>query len=66
MKKKIWQPLIDWFENILCAQNVIKKDNLELFKVVDDPQLDVDEIMKFYQDREIQPTQVEQEKRLHL
>ena len=66
MNKKFWLPLLDWFENTLCVQSMIKKENLELFKVVDEPQQVVDEIMKFYQDREIQPTQEELEKLLHL
>lgn len=66
MNKKFWLPLIDWFENTLCAQNMIRRENLQLFKVVDEPQQVVDEIMEFYQDREIQPTQEELEKLLHL
>lgn len=66
MNKKFWKPLIDWFENTLCEQNMIKKENLEIFTVVDEPQQVVDEILKFYKDREIQPTQEELEKLLHL
>lgn len=66
MNKKFWQPLLDWFENTLCEQGMLTKDNLELFTVVDEPEQVVDEIMKFYKDREIQPTQEELEKLLHL
>jgi len=66
MNRKFWQPLLDWFENTLCEQDMIKKENLKLFCVVDEPEQVVDEIMKFYKDREIQPTQEELEKLLHL
>lgn len=66
MNRKFWQPLLDWFENTLCEQGMIKKENLDLFCVVDEPEQVVEEIMKFYKDREIQPTQEELEKLLHL
>jgi len=66
MNKNFWQPLLDWFENTLCEQGMITKENLKLFCVVDEPQQVVEEIMKFYKDREIRPTQEELEKLLHL
>lgn len=66
MNKKFWQPLLDWFEHSLCAQGMIKKEDLTLFKVVDEPQQAFDEIIAFYQDRNVQPTRDEFEKLLHL
>jgi len=66
MNKKFWQPLLDWFENTLCAQNMISAEYIELFKLVDEPQQVVDEILSFYRDRDIQPTQEELDKLLHL
>ncbi len=66
MDKTFWQPLLDWFENSLLKQNMIKKEDLDLFKVVDEPQQAFDEIMQFYQHRDVQPTSEELEKLLHL
>jgi len=66
MNTRFWQPLLDWFENTLCMGDMIKEEDFNLFKVVDTPEEVVEEIMRFYQDREIQPTQEELDKLLHL
>lgn len=66
MNKMFWQPLLDWFENSLCQQNMIDKKDLALFKVVDEPQQAFDEIMDFYKNRNVHPTSEDLEKLLHL
>lgn len=66
MNSQFWQPLLDWFENTLCHQDMITKEDLELFTVVDEPQQALDEIMKFYKDRGVRPTREELDKLLHL
>ena len=66
MNQQFWSPLIDWFKNTLCAQGMIDEENLKLLQIVDEPQQVVDEILKFYQHRTIQPTQEELDKLLHL
>ncbi len=66
INKTFWQPLIDWFENYLLKQNMIKKEDLALFKIVDEPQQAFDEIMTFYKGRDVQPTNEDLEKLLHL
>ena len=66
MNKNFWEPLLSWFENQLCEQNMINKKDLELFKVVDEPQQAVDEILNFYKGRAIKPTREEQERLLYL
>jgi len=66
MNSEFWQPLLDWFENTLCHQGMIAKEDLELFTVVDEPQQAVDEILEFYKDRDVRPTREELDKLLHL
>jgi len=66
MNREFWQPLLDWFENTLYHQNMLTKEDLELFTVVDEPQQAVDEIQEFYKDRGLRPTREELDKLLHL
>ena len=66
INKQFWQPLLHWFETSLCEQDMIKREDLSLFTVVDEPQEVVDEIKRFYKDRGVQPTGEELEKLLHL
>jgi len=46
-----WKPLIDWLKNTVMAQGKIAKEDLQLFKVIDDPKKVVKEIVDFYKDR---------------
>jgi len=66
MNRSFWQPLLDWFENSLYKQDMITKADLSLFKVVDEPQQALDEVLAFYKDRDVQPTHEDLEKLLHL
>lgn len=66
MDAEYWQPLLDWFKNTLCKQGMIKDENLQLFKVVDEPEQVIEEILAFYKGREVLPTQEELDKLLHL
>jgi len=66
INKTFWQPLLNWFESSLLQQDMIKKEDLALFKVVDEPQQAFEEVMAFYKHRDVQPTDEEFEKRLHL
>ena len=66
MNKNFWQPLISWFDDTLCKRNMITKEDFNLFKVVDEPQQALDEIMKFYENRNVNPTNEDLEKLLHL
>ena len=66
MNRQFWQPLLDWFENTLCQQDMITREDLQLFTVVDEPEQAFDEIMKFYKDRDVRPTREDLDKLLHL
>lgn len=66
MSTQFWQPLLEWFKNTLCAEDMIKEKDLDLFKVVDTPEQVMDEILMFYKDRDMRPTHEEMDKLLHL
>jgi len=66
MNKTFWEPLLDWFQNTLCAEDMIQQADFKLFKVVDTPQEVCDEITAFYAERDVQPTREDMEKLLHL
>ena len=46
---EFWQGLIDWFENTLVPAGTISPEDLNLFRVTDDPQVVVDSIFDFYE-----------------
>jgi hypothetical protein len=66
VKKSFWQPLLDWFENTLVKQGMIRARDMKLFSVVEQPEQVLDAIFSFYESRDIEPTGEEQEKMLHL
>lgn len=66
MNKEFWAPLLDWFKNTLCEQDLIQQADFNLFKVVDTPQEVCDEITEFYAERDVQPTREDMDKLLHL
>jgi uncharacterized protein (TIGR00730 family) len=63
---QFWQPLIDWFSNTLVKQGMITDKDLQLFKLVDEPEDVVKAIFEFYEERDISPSAEEQEILLHL
>jgi len=66
MSTKFWAPMLDWFKNTLCAEGVIKPEDMELFKIVDTAEQVMEEIQIFYKDRDLRPTHEEMDKLLHL
>ncbi len=50
---EFWSGLLGWIKEVLLAKHEnISPEDLDLFKVLDDPQEVVDEINRFYEDRE--------------
>jgi uncharacterized protein (TIGR00730 family) len=41
-----WNPLVDWFKNTLLENKMISKDDLDIFRVMDDPEEVVKEIAR--------------------
>lgn len=61
-----WSGLLDWFKNSLVSAGTINKKDLELIKVIDEPQAIVDAIFDHYEHRCFEPSAEEHEKMLDL
>lgn len=61
-----WKGLIGWFTDTLLKEGVISEHDLDLFKILDDPQEVVDAIFDFYERTGFEPTAEELEKILYL
>lgn len=61
-----WAGLIEWFRETLIAEKTIDPADLELFRVVDEPQQVVDAIFDYYKDRTIEMTAEERHRQLEL
>ena len=66
MQSAFWAPLIQWFKDRLVAENMINADDLDLFKVIDDPAQVVNAIFDHYATRGFQPSAAERALELNL
>jgi len=61
-----WKGLIDWLRDSMLANGLISAADLDLIRVIDDPQQVVEAIFDFYQARGFGPTAREREVMLYL
>jgi uncharacterized protein (TIGR00730 family) len=66
MGTEFWQGLIDWMRGTLAGEGMIAPEDLDLIRVIDDPQGVVDAIFDFYQARGFYGTSQEREVNLYL
>lgn len=59
--KNFWKGLTDWFENMLVPKNMIQKDDLKLYHVVDTPEEALNYIQDFYKGRSLDPSENERQ-----
>jgi uncharacterized protein (TIGR00730 family) len=64
--RPFWDGLIDWFKQTLIEEGTIDADDLDLFKVLDNPRDVVDAIFDHYDKRGFEPSPREQEILLEL
>jgi hypothetical protein len=64
--RPFWDGLIDWFKKTLIEEGTIDADDLDLFKVLDNPGDVVDAIFDHYDKRGFEPSPREQEILLEL
>ena len=50
-----WKGLIDWFKTTLVDEKVINAEDVNIFRIIDDPQQVVDAIFEHYADRSFMP-----------
>ncbi|MGD8711102.1 MAG: TIGR00730 family Rossman fold protein [Ectothiorhodospiraceae bacterium] len=66
VESSYWNGLIDWFRDVLAANGTINPEDLDLFRVLDEPQAVVDAIFDHYEHRGFEPSQEEKEILLDL
>jgi uncharacterized protein (TIGR00730 family) len=66
MGTEFWKGLIDWMRVTLVEEGMISAEDMNLIRVIDDPQGVVDAIFDFYQARGFYATSQEREVNLYL
>jgi uncharacterized protein (TIGR00730 family) len=61
-----WQGLIDWLRDRLVGEGMIAEKDIDLVRIIDDPDAIVEAIFHFYENRGFQPSLEEREKMLNL
>jgi uncharacterized protein (TIGR00730 family) len=61
-----WKGLLAWFGDKLVGEGMIGEKDLDLIRIIDDPDAIVEAIFHFYENRGFQPTLEEREKMLNL
>ena len=61
-----WEGLLAWFNDKLVGEGMIGDNDLELVRVIEDPDAIVEAIFHFYENRGFQPTAAERDKMLNL
>ena len=61
-----WQGLLDWLSVTVAAEGMIGEHDIDLMRVIDDPDAVVEAIFSFYENRGFQPSRDEREKLLNL
>jgi uncharacterized protein (TIGR00730 family) len=63
---QFWGGFLDWARDRLVGEQMIDARDIELMRVIDDPDAIVEAIFDFYENRGFQPTPEEREKMLNL
>ena len=63
---EFWRGLLDWMRDKLVGERMADPQDLDLMKVIDEPEAIVEAIFDFYESRGFQPTREEREKMLNL
>ncbi len=66
VESEFWSGLINWFKNTLVKEGTINESDLDLIKIIDEPQAVVNEIFDYYRSRTFEPSAEEKERMLRL
>jgi uncharacterized protein (TIGR00730 family) len=61
-----WQGFLDWVNGTVAGEGMIGEHDVELMRVIDDPDAVVEAIFRFYENRGFLPSRDEREKLLNL
>jgi uncharacterized protein (TIGR00730 family) len=64
--RPFWEGLLGWFKNTLVNEGTISESDLDLFRILDDPQEIVDEIFNYYEQKGFEKSAAEEEMLLNL
>jgi hypothetical protein len=64
--RTFWQGLVDWVRDRLVAENMIHASDLDLLRIIDEPQQIVETIFKHYETRGFEALPAEREQLLNL
>ena len=66
MGTSFWQGLLDWMRDVQVAQGTVSASDLDLIRVIDDPDEVIEAVFDFYQHRGFYATTEERELNLNL
>lgn len=66
MGRAFWQGLIDWMQGTLVGEGMISPEDMQLIRVIDEPEGVVDAIFDFYQARGFYASTQDRENNLYL
>jgi len=66
VESSFWDGLVSWFKQVMVKQGLISEQDLDLFKIIDDPDAVVQAIFDHYRSRTFEPSAEEQQRMLHL
>jgi uncharacterized protein (TIGR00730 family) len=61
-----WQGLLDWLNETVAGEGMIGEHDIDLMRVIDEPDAVVEAIFSFYENRGFQPSREEREQMLNL
>jgi len=61
-----WDGLLAWFKDKLVGEGMVGPEDLDLVRVIEEPDAIVEAIFHFYENRGFQPTAAERDKMLNL
>jgi len=64
--ESFWQGLLAWFNDKLVGEGMVGPDDLDLVRVIEEPDAIVEAIFHFYENRGFQPSAAERDKMLNL
>jgi uncharacterized protein (TIGR00730 family) len=61
-----WRGFLDWLHDRLVGEQMVDERDIDLMRIIDDPDAIVEAIFDFYENRGFQPTREERQKMLNL
>ena len=63
---EFWSGLIDWMRDKLVGEGMVGANDLDLMRIIEEPEAIVEAIFDYYESRGFQPTRTERDKMLNL